>query len=61
MVQKEQLAEELGNMKHRFDAHVQTTQHKIQEERDLVRRENQVIVDELNTKVRQWWFPSVCL
>lgn len=53
MVQREQLAEELNNMKHRFDGHVQSMQQKISEERDLVRKESQAIIDELNAKIKE--------
>ena len=51
MVQKEQLVEELNNMKQRFDAHIHGTQQKMNEEREIVRKESKVIIDELNTKV----------
>ena len=51
MVQKEQLAEELNNMKQRFDGHVQGTQQRLNEEREIVRKENKAINEELNTKV----------
>ena len=51
MVQKEQLVEELNNMKQRFDGHVHNTQQKMNEEREIVRKESKVIIDELNTKV----------
>ena len=51
MIQKEQLAEELNNMKQRFDDHVTGLQQRINDERAVVRNENKVIVEELNTKV----------
>ena len=53
MVQKEQLAEELNNMKQRFDAHIHGTQQKMNEEREIVRKESKVVIDELNTKVSE--------
>ena len=51
MVQKEQLVEELNNMKQRFDGHIHGTQQKMNEEREIVRKESKVIIDELNLKV----------
>ncbi|KAK3597838.1 hypothetical protein CHS0354_029408 [Potamilus streckersoni] len=53
MIQKEQLAEELNNMKQRFDTHVHDAQVRIQEERESVRKENKAVVHELNTKIRE--------
>ncbi|KAL3873813.1 hypothetical protein ACJMK2_036898 [Sinanodonta woodiana] len=53
MIQKEQLAEELNNMKQRFDTHVHDAQIRIQEERESVRKENKAVVHELNTKIRE--------
>lgn len=50
-MQKEQLAEELNNMKSRFDSHIHTTQQRINEERESARKESKVVIDELNTKV----------
>jgi len=38
-------------MKYRFDNHVQTTQQRVNEGRESVRKESKVIIDELNTKV----------
>jgi len=52
MVQREQLAEELNNVKSRYDAHVLQTQTRLSEEREAARRESKVLVQELNTKVR---------
>ncbi|WAR19801.1 SDCG8-like protein [Mya arenaria] len=53
LVQREQLAEELNNMKGRYDNHVMTTQQRIAEEREATRKEGKVLVDELNTKIRE--------
>lgn len=50
-VQREQLAEELNNMKQRFDQHIQGAEVRIQQEREAVRKENKSVEDELNTKV----------
>ena len=38
-------------MKQRFDGHVQGTQQRLNEEREIVRKENKAINEELNTKV----------
>lgn len=51
MVQKEQLAEELGNMKKRFDTYILDTQARLLEERESVRRESQMMIDTINQKV----------
>lgn len=53
LVQKEQLAEELNNMKERFDRSILDTQARLHEERESVRRENKLLVDELNAKLRE--------
>ena len=53
LVQKEQLAEELNNMKDRFDRGILDTQARLHEERESVRRENKLLVDELNAKLRE--------
>lgn len=52
LVQKEQLAEELNNMKERFDRSILDTQAKLHDEREAVRRENKLLVDELNSKLK---------
>ncbi|KAL5009093.1 hypothetical protein ScPMuIL_014674 [Solemya velum] len=52
-VQREQLAEELNNMKQRFDQHIQGAEVRIQQEREAVRKENKSVEDELNTKLRE--------
>lgn len=51
LVQKEQLAEELNNMKKRFDTHILDTQARLLEERESVRRESQMMIDTINQKV----------
>ena len=51
LIQKKQLDEELHNMKRRFDILVSDSQMKMQEDRDMVRRENEAILEELNNKV----------
>ena len=51
MVQKEQLGDELGRMRERFEQHVRSSQTKIQQERDAARQENQFLIDDLNKKV----------
>lgn len=51
MVQKEQLAEELSNMKKRFDTYILDTQARLLEERESVRRESQMMIDTINQKV----------
>ncbi|XP_069119016.1 LOW QUALITY PROTEIN: serologically defined colon cancer antigen 8 homolog [Argopecten irradians] len=53
MVHKEQLSEELNNMRQRFDAHINDTQIKMNKDRESVRRENNTIVEELNGKVKE--------
>ena len=51
LVQKEQLAEELNNMKKRFDTYILDTQARLLEERESVRRESQMMIDTINQKV----------
>jgi hypothetical protein len=50
-VQKEQIAEELSNMKKRFDTYILDTQARVLEERESVRRESQMMIDTINKKV----------
>lgn len=52
LIQREQLAEELNNMKGRFDSHVQNMQQTINEEKESARKECKVVIDEQNKKVR---------
>ena len=51
MVQKEQLGDELGRMRERFEQYVHSSQTKIQQEREAARQENQFLIDDLNKKV----------
>ncbi|XP_052696420.1 serologically defined colon cancer antigen 8 homolog [Crassostrea angulata] len=53
MVQKEQLAEELSNMKKRFDTYILDTQARLLEERESVRRESQMMIDTINQKLKE--------
>ncbi|XP_033735413.1 serologically defined colon cancer antigen 8 homolog [Pecten maximus] len=53
MVHKEQLSEELNNMRQRFNAHINDTQVKMNEDREAVRRENNAIEEELNSKIKE--------
>nr|KAG5691631.1 hypothetical protein BaRGS_023802 [Batillaria attramentaria] len=53
LVQKEQLAEELGRMRERFEQHVRASQAKTQQEREAVRQETQFIIDDLNKKLTE--------
>ncbi|XP_041353123.1 serologically defined colon cancer antigen 8 homolog [Gigantopelta aegis] len=53
MVQKEQLAEELKNMRQRFEAHVLDTQKKMQLDRESVRGEMKFLLDDLNNKLKE--------
>ena len=55
LVQKEQLAEELNNMKKRFDTYILDTQARLLEERESVRRESQMMIDTINQKVCKSW------
>lgn len=50
-MQKEQIAEELSNMKKRFDTYILDTQARLLEERESVRRESQMMIDTINKKV----------
>ena len=52
-MQKEQLAEELRNMRQRFEVHVLDTQKKMQLDRESVRGEMKFLLDDLNNKVEQ--------
>ena len=52
LIQKEQLKEELSNMRDRMEEHVVEVTRKMTEERELARKENQQERDELNSKVR---------
>ena len=51
MVQKEQLADELGRMRERFEEHVRASHTKTQQEREAARQESQFLIDDLNKKV----------
>ena len=51
LVQKEQVTDELGRVRQRFEDHVKESQTLIRAERDSARRENQALVDDLNEKV----------
>ncbi|XP_053409241.1 serologically defined colon cancer antigen 8 homolog [Mercenaria mercenaria] len=53
LIQREQLAEELNNMKGRFDAHIQNTQQVVNEEKESARKECKVVIDEQNTKIKE--------
>ncbi|XP_046364378.1 serologically defined colon cancer antigen 8-like [Haliotis rufescens] len=53
MVEREQLAEELANMRHRFEEHVMDSQRKMEMERDSVRKESRFLVDDLNNKLKE--------
>nr|XP_022328885.1 serologically defined colon cancer antigen 8 homolog [Crassostrea virginica] len=53
LVQKEQLAEELNNMKKRFDTYILDTQARLLEERESVRRESQMMIDTINQKLKE--------
>lgn len=53
LIQREQLAEELNNMKSRFDAHIHNTQQVINEEKDSARKECKIVIDEQNTKIKE--------
>ena len=52
LIQKEQLKEELSNMRDRMEEHVVEVTRKMTEERELARKENHQERDELNSKVR---------
>ncbi|XP_076442879.1 serologically defined colon cancer antigen 8 homolog [Babylonia areolata] len=51
MVQKEQLGDELGRMRERFEQHVRASQAQTQKEREAARQENQFLIDDLNKKL----------
>ncbi|XP_062614586.1 serologically defined colon cancer antigen 8 homolog [Saccostrea cucullata] len=53
LVQKEQLSEELSNMKKRFDSYILDTQARLLEERESVRRESQMMIDTINKKLKE--------
>ncbi|KAH3848255.1 hypothetical protein DPMN_090614 [Dreissena polymorpha] len=53
LVHREQLAEELNNMKSRYDAHVLSTQQRVNEEREAARRQSKVIIDEQTNKIKE--------
>ena len=58
LVQKEQVTDELGRVRQRFDDHVKESQTLIRAERDSARKENQALLDDLNEKVIifEWFF-----
>ncbi|XP_055957438.1 serologically defined colon cancer antigen 8 homolog [Patella vulgata] len=53
LVQKEQFADELSNMRDRFEAHVTDTHRKMEMERQSARNENKAIIDDLNKKLKE--------
>ncbi|KAJ8308035.1 hypothetical protein KUTeg_012909 [Tegillarca granosa] len=55
LVEEAQLeqTQELNSIKQRFDNHIKETQHKMQEDRDTVRKETKHAVDELNKKMKE--------
>lgn len=61
MIQREQLADELNNMKSRFDGYVENTQKIVNQEKDGARKECKIVIDEQNTKVCLNWRISVPL
>ncbi len=55
LVQREQLKEELTNMRKRVEEHTESMNTKMQEERELVRKETKIERNELNIKVAANW------
>ncbi|KAK3094095.1 hypothetical protein FSP39_024078 [Pinctada imbricata] len=53
LVEKEQTKEELHHMKERFDSHILDTQMKLQEERESVRKESHMMIEQINTKLKE--------
>ncbi|KAL4237828.1 serologically defined colon cancer antigen 8 [Mactra antiquata] len=53
LIQREQLADELNNMKSRFDSYVENTQKIVNQEKESARNECKVLVDEQNTKIKE--------
>ena len=50
-IEREQLREELDNMRGRFEEHIAQMQKVISDECELARREGQAVRDQLETKV----------
>ena len=52
LVQREQLKEELEGMRRRMEHHAEEMSSKMAAEREIVRKENKLERDDLNSKVR---------
>ncbi|BFZ11607.1 hypothetical protein BsWGS_14646 [Bradybaena similaris] len=52
-VQKEQVCDELARLRERFEHHIIESQNLIKTERESTRRENQLLVDDLNRKLTE--------